>query len=110
MTQENQHLVLIDGYGFVFRAFHAFPPLIREDGLNVGAIYGFTSMLTRIILEFSCSHLAVVLDSGGKTFRHDIYSEYKSHRPPAPEELIPQCPLVREAVYRYIRKTWLRSR
>lgn len=98
MTQINQHLVLIDGYGFVFRAFHAFPPLIREDGLNVGAIYGFTSMLTKIILEFSCSHLAVVLDSGGKTFRHDIYSDYKSHRPPAPEELIHQFPLVREAV------------
>lgn len=95
---QNQHLVLIDGYGFVFRAFHAFPPLHREDGVNVGAIYGFTSMLTKIILEFSCSHLAVVLDSGGKTFRHDIFPEYKSHRPPAPEELIPQFPLVRKAV------------
>lgn len=98
MTKENQHLVLIDGYGFVFRAFHAFPPLIREDGVNVGAIYGFTSMLTKVILEFSCSHLAVVLDSGGKTFRHDIFADYKSHRPPAPAELIPQFPLVREAV------------
>lgn len=98
MTQQNQHLVLIDGYGFVFRAFHAFPPLTRDDGTNVGAIYGFTSMLTKVILEFSCSHLAVVLDSGGKTFRHNIYPEYKSHRPPAPEELIPQFPLVREAV------------
>ncbi|MEK6733526.1 MAG: 5'-3' exonuclease H3TH domain-containing protein, partial [Pseudomonadota bacterium] len=98
MTNQNQHLVLIDGYGFVFRAFHALPPLIRDDGLNVGAIYGFTSMLTKILLEFSCSHLAVVLDSGGKTFRHDIFPEYKSHRPPAPEELKPQFPLVREAV------------
>lgn len=98
MTKENQHLVLIDGYGFVFRAFHAFPPLKRDDGVNVGAIYGFTSMITKVILEFSCSHLAVALDSGGKTFRHDIFSEYKSHRPPAPEELIPQFPLVREAV------------
>ncbi len=82
----------------MFRAFHAFPPLLRGDGVNVGAIYGFTSMLTRVILEFSCSHLAVALDSGGKTFRHDIFPEYKSHRPPAPEELIPQFPLVREAV------------
>ena len=98
MTKQNQHLVLIDGYGFVFRAFHAFPPLKRDDGTHVGAIYGFTSMLTKILLEFSCSHLAVVLDSGGKTFRHEIYPEYKSHRPPAPEELIPQFPLVREAV------------
>ncbi len=98
MTKQNQHLVLIDGYGFVFRAFHAFPPLKRDDGTHVGAIYGFTSMLTKVLLEFSCSHLAVVLDSGGNTFRHDIYPEYKSHRPPAPEELIPQFPLVREAV------------
>ena len=98
MTKLNQHLVLIDGYGFLFRAFHALPPLIRSDGINVGAVFGFTSMLTKIILEFSCSHLAVVFDSGGKTFRHDIFPEYKSHRPPAPEELIPQFPLVREAV------------
>ncbi len=98
MTKQNQHLILIDGYGFVFRAFHAFPPLKRDDGVNVGAIFGFTSMLTKIILEFSCSHLAIALDSGGKTFRHKIFPEYKSHRPPAPEELIPQFPLVREAV------------
>lgn len=98
MTKQDQHLVLIDGYAFVFRAFHAFPPLIRQDGLHVGAIYGFTSMLSKILLEFSCSHLAVVLDSGGKTFRHDIYPEYKSHRPPAPQELVQQFPLVREAV------------
>ncbi|MCT4635509.1 MAG: DNA polymerase I [Rickettsiales bacterium] len=98
MTKENQHLVLIDGYGFVFRAFHAFPPLRREDGTPVGAIFGFTSMLSKVLLEFTCSHLAVVLDSGGKTFRHDIFPEYKSHRPPAPEDLIPQFPLVRKAV------------
>lgn len=98
MTKENQHLVLIDGYGFVFRAFHAFPPLKRDDGTPVGAIYGFTSMLIKVILELSCSHLAVVLDSGGKTFRHNIFPEYKSHRPPAPEDLKPQFPLVREAI------------
>lgn len=98
MTKQNQHLVLIDGYGFVFRAFHAFPPLKREDGTPVGAIYGFTSMLIKVVLELSCSHLAVALDSGGKTFRHDIFPEYKSHRPPAPEDLKPQFPLVREAV------------
>lgn len=98
MNKKDQHLVLIDGYGFVFRAFHAFPPLKNANGEHVGAIYGFTSMLTRVILEISCSHFAVVLDSGGKTFRHDIFPEYKSHRPPVPEELITQFPLVREAV------------
>ncbi len=96
--KQNQHLVLIDGYGFLFRAFHALPPLIRADGVNVGAVYGFTSMLTKIILEHVCSHLAVVFDSGEKNFRHEIFPEYKSHRPPVPEELIPQFALVREAV------------
>jgi DNA polymerase I len=98
MTEKDQHLVLIDGYGFIFRAFHALPPLKRGDGVDVGAIFGFTSMLIKVILEFSCSHIAVVLDSGGKTFRHDIYPDYKSHRPPVAEELKLQFPLVREAV------------
>lgn len=95
---KEQHLVLIDGYGFLFRAFHAFPPLKRMDGTNVGAVYGFTSMLTKVILEFSSSHLAVAFDPGGKNHRHELYPEYKAHRPPAPPELIPQFPLVREAV------------
>ncbi len=98
MTKQNQHLILIDGYGFLFRAFHAYPPLTRSDGVNVGGVFGFTSMLIKVILEFSCSHLAVVFDPGGKNFRHEIYSEYKAHRPPAPEDLIPQFPLIREAV------------
>lgn len=98
MKERQQHLVLIDGYGFLFRAFHAFPPLKRLDGVNVGGVYGFTAMLTKVILEFSCSHLAVVFDPGGKNHRHALYPEYKAHRPPAPEELIPQFPLIREAV------------
>lgn len=98
MSKQDQHLVLIDGYGFLFRAFFACPPLKRMDGTNVGAVFGFTSMLIKVILEFCCSHLAVVFDVGGKNFRHQIFPEYKSHRPPAPEDLIPQFPLIREAV------------
>jgi DNA polymerase-1 len=98
MTKQNQHLVLIDGYGFLFRAFHAYPPLTRADGVNVGGVFGFTSMLIKVILEFSCSHLAVAFDPGGKNFRHTMYPEYKAHRPPVPEDLIPQFPLIREAV------------
>lgn len=98
MKNENQHLILIDGYGFLFRAYHAYPPLNRMDGVNVGGVFGFTSMLIKVILEFSCSHLAVVFDPGGKNFRHEMYAEYKSHRPPVPEDLIPQFSLIREAV------------
>ena len=95
---QNQHLILIDGYGFLFRAYHAYPPFARMDGVNVGGVFGFTSMLIKIILEFSCSHLAVVFDPGGKNFRHEMYSEYKANRPPVPEDLIPQFALIREAV------------
>lgn len=90
-------LALIDGYGFVFRAFHALPPLTRADGTPVGAVYGFTNMLIKILASLHVSHVAVVFDSGSKTFRNDIYPQYKAHRPPCPEELIPQFPLVREA-------------
>ena len=98
MSKQEQHLVLIDGYGFLFRAFFACPPLKRMDGTNVGAVFGFTSMLIKVILEFCCSHLAVVFDAGGKNFRHEIFPDYKSHRPPVPDDMIPQFPLIREAV------------
>lgn len=93
----DKHLVIIDGYGFVFRAFHSMPPLTRPDGLEVGAVYGFTSMIMRVITELKATHLAVVFDSGVANFRHDLYPEYKAHRPPAPENLIPQFPLMRDA-------------
>lgn len=95
MTQKK--LALIDGYGFVFRAFHSLPPLTRGDGIQVGAVYGFTNMLIKLLAGLHVSHVAVVFDSGSKTFRNEIYPEYKAHRPPCPEELIPQFPIVREA-------------
>ncbi|HLD76662.1 MAG TPA: DNA polymerase I [Rickettsiales bacterium] len=90
-------LALIDGYGFVFRAFHSLPPLTRQDKTPVGAVYGFTNMLIKLLASLDVTHLAVVFDSGSKTFRNDIYPEYKANRPPCPEDLIPQFPLVREA-------------
>lgn len=91
-------LVLIDGYSFLFRAFFAVRNLTKSDGTPVGALYGFSRMLIKIITEIDYTHIAVVFDSGEKTFRNEIYSEYKATRPPCPPELLPQFPLVRELV------------
>lgn len=90
-------LVLIDGYGFVFRAYHSLPPLTRPDGTPVGAVYGFTNMLYRFIAEFPADYMAVILDAGRKTFRHDLYDAYKANRPPPPEDLVVQFPMIRTA-------------
>jgi len=91
------NLILIDGSGFIFRAFHALPPMTRPDGVPVNAVFGFTNMLARLLKDHVGTHIAVIFDAGRKTFRNRIYEEYKAHRPPPPEELIPQFALVREA-------------
>ena len=90
-------LVLVDGSGYIFRAFHALPPMTRHDGVVVNAVYGFTSMLWKLLDDKLGDHLAVIFDAGRLTFRNQIYAEYKAHRPPTPPELIPQFALVREA-------------
>jgi DNA polymerase-1 len=101
-------LYLVDGSGYIFRAFHALPPLTRKsDGLPVGAVSGFCNMLWKLICDTrdgkddkglgAPTHLAVIFDASGKTFRNDLYDQYKAHRPPPPEDLIPQFPLIREA-------------
>ncbi len=95
-------LHLVDGSGFIFRAFHALPPLTRKsDGLPVGAVSGFCAMLFRLLEEGRAAerptHLAVVFDHSSKTFRNDIYPAYKAHRPDPPPELVPQFPLIRDA-------------
>jgi DNA polymerase I len=93
----NKKIALIDGYGFVFRAFHALPPMTRADGTPIGAVYGFTNMLIKLLANLDVSHIAVVFDAGSKTFRNDLFPEYKANRPPCPEELIPQFSIIREA-------------
>ena len=91
------HLVLIDGSGFIFRAFHALPPMTRQDGTPVNAVYGFSNMLARLLEKHEGTHIAVIFDAGRTTFRNELYSDYKAHRPPPPPELEPQFALVRDA-------------
>lgn len=100
---KGDHLFLVDGSGYLFRAYHALPPLTRKsDGLPVGAVSGFCNMLYKLLEdtkdEFDPSHLAVIFDASGKTFRNDIYPDYKANRPEPPEDLKPQFALVRDAV------------
>jgi DNA polymerase-1 len=97
MTDPTRTLYLIDGSGFIFRAFHALPPMNRTDGTPTNAVLGFCNMLMRLHNEVKAQHAAVIFDAARKTFRNEIYPEYKAHRPPPPDELIPQFPLVREA-------------
>ena len=96
-TLADAHLVLIDGSGFIFRAFHALPPMNRADGTPVNAVFGFTNMLARFLRDHVGSHLAVIFDAGRLTFRNELYGDYKAHRPEPPPELIPQFALVRDA-------------
>ncbi len=88
--------MLVDGSGYIFRAFHALPPLTRRDGTQVGAVYGFTTMLLKLRETYKHDMLAVIFDAGRKSFRSDLYPAYKMNRSETPEELIPQFPLVRE--------------
>jgi DNA polymerase-1 len=101
-VKKGDHVFLIDGSGYIFRAYHALPPLTRpSDRLPIGAVHGFCNMLWKLLRdtsdEFEPTHFAVIFDYSGKSFRNDIYPEYKAHRPPAPEDLVPQFPIIRDA-------------
>jgi DNA polymerase I len=100
---KGSHVYLVDGSGYIFRAFHALPPLTRpSDGLPVGAVHGFCAMLWKLLQDAGRSagptHLAVIFDAGRESFRNAIYRDYKANRPSPPEELVPQFPLIRDAV------------
>jgi DNA polymerase-1 len=95
------HLYLVDGSSYIFRAYHRLPPLTNRHGLNVGAVYGYTTMLWKLTESLhkqdGPTHLAVIFDASSKTFRNDMYAEYKANRPPPPPDLVPQFPLIRDA-------------
>ncbi len=95
------HLYLVDGSGYIFRAYHRLPPLTNKHGEPVGAVYGYTSMLWKLADEVHAAdgptHMAVILDKSSKTFRNDLYPKYKAQRPPPPEDLVPQFPMIRDA-------------
>jgi DNA polymerase-1 len=93
-----KNLYLVDGSGYLFRAFHALPPMNRPDGTPVNAVYGFCRMLAADILDKpEVDHVAMILDASGTTFRNEIYDQYKANRSEPPDDLIPQFPLIREA-------------
>jgi DNA polymerase-1 len=97
----SNHLYLIDGSGYIFRAYHRLPPLTNKHGQPAGAVYGFTTMMWKLVEELNAAdgptHMAVIFDASSKTFRNDMYDQYKAHRPPPPEDLVPQFPMIRDA-------------
>ena len=100
---KGDHVFLVDGSGYIFRAYHALPPLNRKsDGLQVNAVLGFCNMLWKLLRDMPAdnrpTHLAIIFDKSEITFRNKLYPDYKAHRPPAPDDLIPQFALIRDAV------------
>src|SRR5271154_4314215 len=102
-VKKGDHVFLVDGSGYVFRAYHALPPINRKsDGLQLNAVFGFCNMLWKLLRDMKAdekpTHLAVVFDKSEKTFRTEMYKDYKAHRPDPPDDLIPQFKFIREAV------------
>ena len=95
------HLYLVDGSSYIFRAYHRLPPLTNRHGQPAGAVYGYTTMLWKLADGLNKAdgptHMAVILDASEHTFRNEMYDQYKAHRPPPPEDLVPQFPLIRTA-------------
>ncbi|HEY5209219.1 MAG TPA: DNA polymerase I [Stellaceae bacterium] len=92
-----RHFYLVDGSGYIFRAFHALPPLTRQDGTPIGAVLGFSNMIYRLLKDTNADHIAIVFDAAETTFRNRIYDRYKANRSETPPELVPQFQLVRAA-------------
>src|SRR5437660_676124 len=104
--KKGDHVFLVDGSSYIFRAYHALPPLTRKsDGLQLNAVYGFCNMLWKLLRDMKPeerpTHLAVVFDKSEHTFRTDFYPDYKAHRPDPPDDLIPQFEYIRKAVHAF---------
>ncbi len=97
MSQKPAQIYLVDGSGYIFRAFHALPPLTRSDGVQIGAVLGFTNMLIKLLREQNPDYLVVIFDAARENFRNQIYPAYKANREETPPELIPQFSLIRKA-------------
>ena len=93
-----EEIYLIDGSAFIYRAFHAVAPLTNAEGFQTNAVFGFVSMLNKLLKDKTPTHLAVAFDSRGKVFRHEMYADYKANRPPMPDELAAQMPYIKEVV------------
>lgn len=98
MSAERASLYLIDGSSYIYRAFHALPPLTSPQGVPTQAIYGFATMLMKLLKDAKPAYIAVVFDAPGPTFRDDLYDAYKAHRPPAPDDLKVQIPRIHQLV------------
>jgi len=98
MTDPSPRLFLIDGSSYIFRAFFAIPPLSNAAGLPTNAIYGFTNILLKLLKQYRPEYVVVALDAGRETFRNEMFADYKSNRPEAPPELIPQFPYFRKVL------------
>jgi len=98
MSETPRHVCLVDGSGYIFRAFFALPPMNRPDGTPVNAVFGFCTMMLNLMDQFDAGHIGVIFDRGRHSFRQELYPDYKGNRPDTPEELIPQFALIEEAV------------
>ena len=95
---KQSRLILVDGSAYIFRAYYGLPPMTRADGTPINAVFGFTNMLVKLIEDYSHDKMIVIFDAARENFRNKIYSEYKANRGEAPDDLIPQFPLIRECV------------
>jgi len=96
-SHDPNNLILIDGSGYIFRAFYGLPPMTNQDGVPVNAVFGFTKMLLKLIDDLKPIYAAVIFDVARKTFRNEIYEDYKGNRSDPPEDLIPQFSIIRNA-------------
>ena len=96
--KKHNRLILIDGSGYIFRAYYALPPMNRKDGTPVSAVFGFTNMLVKLIEDYSEDKLIVIFDAARENFRNKIYPAYKANRDETPEDLIPQFDLIKKSV------------